>query len=101
MLTATTAFMETLEQWLQAAKRNDFDTAKHHAEFLVKAGELLIIHPNFTHCFTHHYPSVEPKQAMLLFCQMLVCATEGRALVLKQWVEQNRPANSRDPRPRD
>jgi hypothetical protein len=28
---------------------------------------------------------------MLHLCQILVCATDGRARVLKQWVDDNRP----------
>ena len=94
MITATSSFMDTLEKWLQAVKTNDFASAKSQAQYLVKAGELLTCHPDFIHCFAQHYPEVDPHDALLHMCQMLVCATDGRARVLKQWVADNSPATT-------
>ena len=101
MLTATDAFMCSLEDWLKAARADDFDTARIHATHLVKSGELLAIHPDFVRAFAQHFPNVEPKDALLYLCKFMVCATDGRARVLKKWIEDNRPfdsmGNSRQP----
>ena len=94
MLTATAAFMDSLEKWLRAARADDFAAAKGHAESLVRSGELLVGHPDFRRCFGRHYPAVEPMDALLHLCQLLVCATEGRARVLQRWVEENRPIDT-------
>jgi hypothetical protein len=94
MLTATGMFMDSLEKWLRAAREDDFMTARTHAAQLVRAGELLVNHPDFRGCFSRHYPDIEPMDALLHLCQMLVCATDGRARVLKHWVEQNRPIDT-------
>jgi hypothetical protein len=91
MLTATDVFMDTFEKWLRAARADDFAAARAQAQNLVRTGELLVVHPDFRRCFLKHYPKVEPKDALLHLCQFMVCATEGRARVLKQWVEENRP----------
>jgi hypothetical protein len=96
MLTATGMFMDSLEKWLRAVRADDFTAARQHAENLVRAGDLLVIHPDFRHCFGRHYPDVEPKDAMLHLCQTLVCATDGRARVLRQWVHENRPIDTLD-----
>jgi hypothetical protein len=94
MLTATASFMDAMEKWLKAVRADDFASARRHAESMVRAGELLVIHPDFSHCFAKHYPNIEPKDALLYLCQFLVCATDGRARTLKQWIQENRPIDS-------
>src|SRR5688500_3134381 len=93
MLTATAAFMDSLEKWLRAARENDFATARGHAEHLVKSGEMLSVHPDLMRCFAARFPGVEPKTALVYFCQLLVCATDGRARVLNDWVQGNKPTD--------
>jgi hypothetical protein len=96
MLTATSMFIESLEKWLRAARADNFEEARVHAANLTRSGELLVVHPEFRRCFMQHYPNVEPKDALLHLCQFFVCATDGRARVLKSWVESNRPVVSLD-----
>jgi hypothetical protein len=91
MFTSTEAFLGPLEQWIRAVRADDFVTARKHAEHLIKAGELLAIHPQFMRCFKAHDGVCEPKEALFHLCQFLVCATDGRAAVLKQWLEDNKP----------
>ena len=91
MLTATSTFMDSMERWMQAARADDFATARSHAENMASAGERLVKHPDFVRCFTQHFPNVEPRDALFYLRQFFVCATEGRARVLKEWLEQNRP----------
>jgi hypothetical protein len=61
MLTATDAFMCSLENWLKAVRADGFDMARNHATHLVKAGELLAIHADFVRAFAQHFPDVSPR----------------------------------------
>lgn len=83
MLTSTRAFLEPLEKWIQAIHANDFVTAKHTAQHLIRAGELLAIHPEFQRCFKTQCDGVDPRQALVYTCQFLMCATEGRARAME------------------
>jgi hypothetical protein len=91
MLRSTTAFIDSLEKWLRAVHADDFDAARVHAQDLTLSGELLAIHPEFIRSFQEHCQGDDPKQALLHLCQFLVCTTDGRAKVLKQWTNDNRP----------
>ena len=94
MLTSTGMFMDALEKWQRAVQADDFGAAREHAQDLVRNGDLLVLHPEFRRCFRQHYPDVDPREALLHLCQFFVCATEGRARVLKKWIEENRPVDS-------
>lgn len=91
MLTSTAMFIDALEKWLRAVRADDFDAAKVHAEHLVKAGELVVIHPEFVRSFEEHCHGVDPKQALFELCEFFVCATDGRERALKEWVRKNKP----------
>jgi hypothetical protein len=80
---STDLFMDALEKWLKAARADDFATARGHAEDLVKNAQMLVNNPDFVGCFKIHHADVEPVNALLGMCQFLVCATHGRAVVLK------------------
>ena len=90
MLTATESFLEPVEQWLKAIRENDFVSARRHAKSLVLAGELLTVHPDFLRCFKQN-DGTDPKEALFHMCHFLLCATDGRAVVLKNWVQDNKP----------
>jgi len=91
MLTSTESFMITLEKWLVALRSDDFIAARRTAEHLIKDGELLVIHPEFVRCFEKHCPGFDPKEALFHLCQFLMCATDGRARALTQWLKDNSP----------
>jgi hypothetical protein len=84
-------FMEGLEKWLKAVRAGDFVAARAYATHFTRAGDLLVIHPDFAKCFKEHCNGFEPKDAMYHLCQFLLCATDGRARVLKQYVKDNKP----------
>jgi len=94
MLAATTSFMEGLEKWLKAVREDDFTTAKKHAEQFIMHGDLLVIHPEFIKCFKDQTNGADPKEALLQLCEFLLCATEGRARNLKNWLNGNRSETS-------
>jgi hypothetical protein len=94
MLAATSSFMNGLEQWLKAVRADDFAAAKQYAEHFTMHADLLVIHPDFQRCFREHCQGADPKEALYQLCQFLLCATEGRARHLKQWVQENRPITS-------
>jgi hypothetical protein len=94
MLTATQAFLEPLEKWVKAVRAHDYTAAKRHAEHLIKAGELLIIHPDFKRCFQHHCHGCDPHEALLHTCQMLLCATDGREKHMRDFVDDRSPTPS-------
>lgn len=94
MINSTQAFLDPLEQWVKAIRQDDFDTARRHAERLVHDGELLAANPDFQKCFTTHCEGFDPHRALVHLCQFLVCATDGRARVLKQYVDDHRPKPS-------
>jgi hypothetical protein len=83
-------FMKALEQWLKTIGEKDFASARRHAENMVRTGDLLVIHPEFRRCFAKSYPDVDPREALLHLCEFLVCATDGRAQVLSDYVEENK-----------
>ena len=91
MLTATEAFMDALEKWLKAVREDDFQVAKQRAKHLILAGELLVIHPDFVRSFKEHCEGCNPKDALFQMCQFLLCATDGRAKTLKQYIKGNKP----------
>jgi hypothetical protein len=84
MLAATQALIGSLEEWAKAIRQNDFQAARSRAEHLIMTGEPLAIHPEFQRCFARHRRDSSPQEALALMCQFLVCATDGRAQVLKQ-----------------
>lgn len=92
VLTSTAMFIDSLEKWLRAVRADEFGAAKVHAEHLIKAGELLVIHPEFVRAFEEHCHGIEPKQALFELCQFFVCATDGREHALKNWVKKSKPA---------
>lgn len=81
MRTATEAFLSPLEEWIQAIRAEDFATAKHKAEFVGTAGQLLAIHPDFIRTFKRR-DAADPEEALFHLSQFLVSATEGRATAL-------------------
>lgn len=83
MIRSTGMFIDALENWLKAVQADDFASAKAHAEYLHKSGELLLIHPDFHHCFSRHFPDIEISTALQHMCQFLICTTEGRARARK------------------
>jgi len=91
MYNSTQAFLEPLEKWVKAVREDDFENAKHHAEHLLKAGELLVIHPDFQRNFMGHCGGFDPHQALFHMCQFLVCTTDGRAKIMKQYVKDYKP----------
>ena len=88
--------MDAFEKWLRAVQGDDFSAARTHAKNLVRSGELLILHPDFRRCFAQHYPEVEPKDALLHVCQFMVCATDGRAQVLRKNIAKDWPTETLD-----
>ena len=84
MITATKCFFEPLEAWARAFGQGDLATARRHAEHLVKAGELLAVHPDFRRCLAAHCPGLDPHECLEHFCQFLLCATDGRAGALQK-----------------
>ncbi len=97
MVPSMNIFMDAMEKWISAVRSDDFATARFHAENIVRNGELLTLRPEFRACFARHYPELEPKEALLCFCRFLVCATDGRAHVLKHWVDRNQPSQTERP----
>jgi hypothetical protein len=75
--------MDALEKWLQAARAEDFATARAHAQDLVQNGQMLVNQPDFVSSFKRHHADTEPVEALLGMCRFLVCVTDGRAVVLK------------------
>jgi hypothetical protein len=84
---STGQFMDALEKWLQAARAEDFESARHHAKDIVMNGQMLITNPDFVDRFKRFHADAEPVDALLGMCQFLVCVTDGRAAVLKQACE--------------
>jgi hypothetical protein len=84
MLKASNSFVDGVENWIKAVRANDFEQARTAAEFCVRSGELLTIHPDFIKCFTRHCESVHPADALSYVCQFLRCATEGRAAAVRR-----------------
>ena len=91
MLISTQSFFEPLEAWIRAIRAEDFPAARRHAEHLVEAGELLVVHPDFRRCFRQHCGETDPHQTLVHLCRFLVCATDGRANVMRQ--KARRPAD--------
>lgn len=85
MLNSTEAFLKPLEHWVKAMRQDDFSRARECAEQLIRDGALLAHHPEFRRCFTAQCGGFEPQQALHHLCQFLLCATEGRCIVLKQF----------------
>lgn len=86
MLNATQALLDTLDRWVRAIREDNFDAARACARQMIRDGELLAAHPDFQKCFTTHSAGCDPRQALAHLCQFLLCATDGRATVLKQFV---------------
>lgn len=93
MLTSSEAFLEPLERWVKAVREDDFVAAKRHAELLLKSGELLVTDPEFQRNFKEYCEGCDPRQALFQMCQFLLCATDGRAKILKQYVKDHKPKN--------
>jgi hypothetical protein len=83
MVTSTDILMDALEKWLQAVRAGDFAAARLDAQNLVMKGQPLATHPSFVDCFKRHRANDEPVDALLILCQFLTCATDGRAHVLQ------------------
>src|SRR5688572_14059558 len=94
MTLARTAFLDSLEKWIQAARADDFHSAKEHADNLIRYGEMLVIHPEFVRSFARQSPNVDAKDALLQLCQFLICVTDGKAVRLIEWVDEHRPTGS-------
>jgi hypothetical protein len=90
MFAATEAFFGPLEQWIRAVRADDFVAARKHAESLIQAGEMLVQQPQFVRCYTEHDGETDPRVALFHLCQFLVCATDGRASVIRQWMLDNK-----------
>lgn len=86
MLNATQAFLDTLERWVKAVREDNFDAARICTRQLIRDGELLTAHPDFQKCFTTHSAGSDPRQALTELCHFLLCATDGRATMLKKFV---------------
>jgi hypothetical protein len=89
MRTGSLQFVDALEGWFRSARIDDYQTAKYHAEKLIKQGVALVNDPDFRRCFETHCAGDEPKDALFGLCKFLLCIAEGKATALKQWVEDN------------
>lgn len=88
MLTARAMFMDSLEKWLHAARAGEMVRAEQHARDMVRNGELLVIHPEFIRAFREKYPDTEPRYALLMLAEFLVCATDRPERTLREWTRQ-------------
>ena len=90
MVVSTQSFIESVEKWAKAILENDFVAARRHARGLIMAGELLVIHPDFRRCFSRHCGDLSPHDALVHMCQILMCATDGRASVLNKFSQDDK-----------
>lgn len=82
MLASTDMFIGSLERWMGAVQISDLDGAKAQAEQLKLGGDMLVIRPEFIHCFEKRCTGVEPKEALNILTCFLLCTIEGRAHAL-------------------
>lgn len=85
MLNSTQIFLDALERWVKAIREDNFEAARACTSQLIRDGERLAAHPDFQKCFTTHSDGSDPREALAHLCHFLLCATDGRATVLKQF----------------
>src|SRR4026209_768137 len=78
MLTATSSFVQAIEDWVHAIESDKFAEAKMLASFVKGRGELLVLRPEFRKCFGRHRPEQTPEDALAAIGQFMSCTTECR-----------------------
>jgi hypothetical protein len=92
MLAATNMFIESLEKWTRAVQAGDLDDARHQAEQIRLGADLLVIRPEFLHCFERRCNGFDTKEALRILTGFLACAVEGRAHALGQRLKDGKPS---------
>jgi hypothetical protein len=84
MLKGTTLFVDALGRWVAAIETSDIGKARAIAEHLEVDAQRLVLIPEFHQCLEKHFDGMSADKVLQSLSQFLLCATNARALALKQ-----------------